>query len=401
MKIGQIEVFVLRAPRKKAYWGVNYVMEQQTKGFYRDYSIGYPLKVRSSPLYASDLTAVLVKVTTSDGVVGWGESKGVVAPTAVKAILEEMVIPLITGMSALDISLVKERMVGMMRLRGHLQGFFQEAISGVEMALWDIKGKVAQLPIYSLLGGMFRDKIATYASGLVGLKATYGDSDLKRIQDDARQAMAEGFQGLKIAIGAGSIPDLASVDAVRAVVGDDFAILVDAGGCYDFHTALRVGQELEKRKVFWFEAPLPIDDFTGYIELSQRLTIPITNDLVWTTGLVRDMLQRGGKVIFLPEVLKAGGLLECRQIAEMLDRAHLPFAPHLSQGTVLQFAATAHVCAASPNFLICEYWWQNNPLGNAILKAPLEVKDGFITVPQGPGMGVEINEEALQPFIVR
>lgn len=400
MKIAKIEVLVLRAPRKKAYWGVNYVMEQQSQGFFRDYSTGYPLRVRSMPLYTADLTAVLVKVTSDTGLVGWGESKGVVTPAAVKIILDEMVIPAVTGMNALDIALVRERMVGLMRLRGHLQGFFQEAISGVEIALWDLKGKAANLPIYSLLGGAFRDRIATYASGLVGLKANYQPADVARIQQDARQAMSEGFRGLKIAIGAGSVPDLASVDAVREIVGDDYAILVDAGGCYDFHTALRVAEELQRRRVFWFEAPLPIDDFQGYIELSQRVSIPITNDLVWTAGLVRDMLQRGAKVIFLPEVLKAGGLLECKQIADLLDRHHLPFAPHLSQGTILQFAATAHVCAAAPNFLICEYWWQNNPLGNAILKRPLELKDGFLLVPQGPGLGIEIDEAALAPFVV-
>lgn len=399
MKIAKIEVLVLRAARKKAYWGVNYVMEHQSGHFFRDYSTGYPLRVRSMPLYTSDLTAVLVKVTSDSGLVGWGESKGVVAPAAVKSILEDMVIPAVLGMHAFDIALVRERMVGLMRLRGHLQGFFQEAISGVEIALWDLKGKAVNLPIYSLLGGAFRDRIATYASGLVGLKAGYQPADIARIQQDARQAMAEGFRGLKIAIGAGSEPDLASVDAVRQVVGDDYAILVDAGGCYDFHTALRVAEELQRRRVFWLEAPLPIDDFQGYIELSQRVSIPITNDLVWTAGLVRDMLQRGGKVIFLPEVLKAGGLLECKQIADLLDRFQLPFAPHLSQGTILQFAATAHVCAAAPNFLICEYWWQNNPLGNAILKRPLELKDGFLLVPQGPGLGVEIDEAALAPYV--
>jgi L-alanine-DL-glutamate epimerase-like enolase superfamily enzyme len=400
MKIEKIDVLVLRAPRKKAYWGVNYVMEQQSAGFFRDYSTGYPLRVRSMPLYTADLTAVLVKVTTDSGLVGWGESKGVVVPAAVKSILVDMVIPAVIGMDALDIALVRERMVGLMRLRGHLQGFFQEAISGVEIALWDLKGKAAGLPVYSLLGGAFRDRIATYASGLVGLKANYQPADIARIQEDARQAMAGGFRGLKIAIGAGSGPDLASVDAVREVVGDDFAILVDAGGCYDFHTALRVAEELQRRRVFWFEAPLPIDDFQGYIELAQRVAIPITNDLIWTTGLVRDILQRGGKVIFLPEVLKAGGLLECKQIADLLDRFHLPFAPHLSQGTMLQFAATAHICAAAPNFLICEYWWQSNPLGNAILKRPLEMKEGFLMVPEGPGLGVEMDEAALAPFIV-
>lgn len=400
MKIAKVEVFVLRAERKKPYWGVNYVMEQQSAGFYRDYSTAYPLRVRSMPLYTPDLNAVLVKVTTDAGVVGWGESKGVVAPTAVKSILQDMVIPAVVGMPALDIALVRERMVGLMRLRGHLQGFYQEAISGIEIALWDIKGKVAGLPVYSLLGGAFRDRIATYASGVVGLKAGYRAADVTRIQQDARQAVTEGFRGLKIAIGAGSEPDLASVDAVREVVGDDYAILVDAGGCHDFHTALRMADELQRRRVFWYEAPLPIDDFAGYIELSQRAAIPVTNDLVWTLGLVRDLLQRGAKVIFLPEVLKAGGILECKQIADLLDCAHLPFAPHLSQGTMLQFVATTHVCAAAPNFLICEYWWQDNPLGNAILKQPLELKDGYMIVPQRPGLGVEIDENAIKPFVV-
>src|SRR5690606_39118782 len=139
MKISKIEVLVLRAARKKAYWGTNYVMEQQSAGFFRDYSTSFPLRVRSLPLYSSELTSVLVKVTTDTGVHGWGEAKGVVAPTAVKNILEEMVVPCVLGMNALDIALVRERMIGLMRLRGHLQGFFQEAISGIEIALWDIK----------------------------------------------------------------------------------------------------------------------------------------------------------------------------------------------------------------------------------------------------------------------
>src|SRR5205823_3805972 len=102
---------------------------------------------------------------------------------------------------------------------GHLQGFFQEAISGVEIALWDLLGRTTGRPIHALLGGAFRDRIATYASGVVGLKANYGPDDVRRIQADARQTVSEGFQALKIAIGAGSIPDLASVDAVREVVG--------------------------------------------------------------------------------------------------------------------------------------------------------------------------------------
>ncbi len=400
MKIERIDVFVLRAPYKEPYWGVNYVMEEQADLFFRDYSAAYPLMVRSKPLYEPALNAVLVKITTDDGVVGWGESKGVVAPRAVKAILEDMVIPCVIDMNPLDIARVKERMAGLMRLRGHLQGFHQEATSGIEIALWDIKGKVAGLPVYSLLGGAFRDRIPVYASGLSGLDSVYHSQDVERLQRDARRALDGGFQALKICIGKGLRTDLVSFDAVREVVGDSIPILVDAGGRYDYHTALRLAKELEQRSAFWLETPLPIDDFRGYVDLSRATSLPIANDMIWTTGIVREMYRQGAKVVFIPEVLKAGGILECKQIADLADRFHMPYAPHVSQGTMLQFAATAHLCAAAPNFLISEYWWQDNPLGNAILKRPLQLRDGHLIVPQEPGLGADIDETAIEPFVV-
>ncbi|TVY02433.1 mandelate racemase/muconate lactonizing enzyme family protein [Paenibacillus cremeus] len=355
--------------------------------------------MRAQPHYTSDLTTVLVKISTDDGLVGWGESKGVVAPEAPKAIIDNIVKPHLIGLNPLDIAPIKEKMLGLMRIRGHIQGFYQEAISGIEIALWDIKGKYANLPIASLLGGMFRDKIRVYASALPGLSEGWNEESIQKLRESAKKVVAAGFKAVKIAIGAGSIPDLKSIDVVREVVGESFTIMVDAGGIYDFQTALRLAPELEKRGVFWFEAPLPLDDFSGYIELSQKTGIRITNDMIWTTGLVKDALQRGGNIVYIPEVLKAGGILECKQIADLSDRFGVPFAPHVSQGSYIQYAATAHVCASVPNFLISEFWWQDNPLDNRILKNPLQIKDGYMEVPTGPGLGVEVDEEAIRPFI--
>ncbi len=400
MKIDKIEVFVLRAPYEESYWGTHYVMEEQTEMFFRDYSAAYPLMVRSKPLYEPALQTVLVKITTDDGVVGWGESKGVVAPRAAKAILEDMVIPCVIDMNPLDIALIKERMAGLMRLRGHVQGFHQEATSGIEIALWDIKGKVAGLPVYSLLGGAFRDRIPVYASGIAGLDPGYTSVDVEQLQNEVRRALDRGFQALKLCIGKGVETDLASFDAAREVVGQSNRILVDAGGRYDYHAALRLAKELEKRNAFWLETPLPVDDFQGYIQLSLATSIPIANDMIWTTGMICEMYRQGAKVIFIPEVLKAGGILECKQIADLADRFHMPYAPHVSQGSMLQFVATAHLCAAVPNFLISEYWWQDNPLGNHILNRPLVLQDGHLIVPQEPGLGVEVNEAAIREFLV-
>ncbi|MBD2870937.1 mandelate racemase/muconate lactonizing enzyme family protein [Paenibacillus arenilitoris] len=400
MKIASIETFILRAPREQAYWATTgHLREEAQDEFFRDYSIAYPLRMRTQPHYTQDLTTLLVKITTDEGLVGWGESKAVVAPGAPKAIIEDVVKPNLIGLNPLDIAPIKEKLLGLMRIRGHIQGYYQDAISGVEIALWDIKGKYAGLPISSLLGGAFRDQIRIYASGLPGLPAVWNDADIARLVGLARKVVDSGFKAVKIAIGAGIEPDLRSVDIVRETVGDSYAILVDAGGIYDFQTALRLAGELERRGVFWFEAPLPMEDLAGYIELSQRVTIPVANDILWTGGLIKDVFQRGGRVIFLPEVLKAGGILECKQIADMADRFGLPFASHVSQGSYIQFAATAHVCAAVPNFLISEFWWQDNPLGNQILKNPLIVKDGYMEVPSGPGLGVEVDEEAIRPFI--
>src|SRR5690606_23886052 len=152
----------------------------------------------------------------------------------------------------------------------------------------------------------------------------WGDKDIERLQGLARKVVASGFKAVKVAIGAGITSDIASVEVVREVVGDSFTILVDAGGIYDFQSSLKLAKELEKRNVFWLEAPLPMEDLAGYIELSQRVSIPISNDIIWTGGLIKDMLQRGGRIIFLPEVLKAGGILECKQIADLADRFGLP-----------------------------------------------------------------------------
>jgi L-alanine-DL-glutamate epimerase-like enolase superfamily enzyme len=401
MKIERIETFILKAPRKSSYWATTGHLRQETPdAFFADSSIAYPLRMRTQPHYTPDLTALLVKITTDDGYVGWGESKAVVAPRAPKAIIEDIIKPHLIGLNPLNIAPIKEKMQGLMRIRGHLQGFYQDAMSGVEIALWDIKGKVAGLPISSLLGGTFHDKIRVYASALPGLSAGSGDEDVERLKEAARKVVSAGFKALKIATGAGITPDVKSVEIVREVVGDSFTILVDAGGIYDYSTCLKLAPKLEELEVFWFEAPLPLDDFSGYIELSNKINIPVANDIIWTAGLVKDMLQRGGKVIFIPEVLKAGGILECKQIADLADRFGMPFAPHVSQGTYLQFAATCHVCAASPNFLIGEFWWQENPLGNQILKNPLKIQDGYMHVPQGPGLGIEIDEQAIEEFIV-
>jgi len=400
MKIENIAVYVLSAPRHEDYWGVNYVMEESDNSIFHDYSTAFPLKMRSKPIYTKQLNTVLVKVVSADGCIGWGESKGVVAPKAVKAILEDMVIPAIRNMDPLDIAVILERLRGLMRLRGHLQGFYQEAISGLEIALFDLKGKATGLPVYQLLGGAYRKRIPVYASGIAGLSANASAEDEESLNNDALAVVKDGFRALKIAVGNGATPDLRSVDIVREAVGDEISILVDVGGCYDFHTALAMCTKLKQRRVFWFEAPLPLEDLSGYIELSKFSEIPISNDLVWNLALIRDMFSRGGKLIFLPEVLKAGGISACKEIADLANHHHLPFAPHLSQGSIIQFAATAHLCAACVNFLICEYWWQKNPLGNAIVNDPLQFKDGFLHVPEKPGIGVEIDEQAIQPYIL-
>lgn len=402
MQIVDVQTLLVRAPLPRDYWG-----REAWKGDYgetrreraSELSASHPVRWRMRHRWADTLDTILVRVLTDEGVVGYGESKGVVSAEAVKAHIDGALRTAAIGLDPVQTRVVWDRLMALMRGRGHVQGFHQEAAAGIDIACWDIMGKVASRPLCDVLGGRYRSRLPVYYSGFAGLRDPSDGAQVDALTHAARDAVEQGFTAGKIAIGFGRAADLASVDVVRAAAGEDFVILVDALGAYTYADALWLGHAFAERGVAWWETPLTPEDIDGHVRLSQQLPILVANDLLWTTGLVKELIGRGGRMVVQPEVIKAG-ITECRRIAELADIYNVPFAPHSSLGSAVQYAATCHVGVAAPNLVISEHWANPNPLGNDILATPIELADGHVTIPDAPGIGIEFDLERLGAYVV-
>jgi D-arabinonate dehydratase/D-galactarolactone cycloisomerase len=282
-----------------------------------------------------------------------------------------------------------------MRVRGHRAGFYLEAIAGVDIALWDLAAQVAKVPIYTLLGGSFRESIRVYASGIPSLTLDAPQEAVNALADEAAALAAEGYTGVKMAIGQGVKGDLRSVRAIRERLGANFAIYVDAAGVYSRADALRLGFELQDLGVGFFEMPIPPEDIEGYAELAKALALPIALDSIMTRHETVELIRNRAIDIVQPDVCRAGGITECRRIAELADCFGLAFQPHVSIGSAIHIAASAHLAVSMPNAMVCEYWIGRNPIGNAILEKPIEVKNGHLLAPSAPGLGITMKTEEL------
>jgi D-arabinonate dehydratase/D-galactarolactone cycloisomerase len=396
MKIVKVETFAIQArpTDKQAYWGSR-TWGKEGAARAPELSSEYPPPLRRRYLYSKTIDTVIVRLTTDDGLVGYGEAKAPVAPQATKQIIDLLLADLVLGADPREPTVLWERMYAGMRVRGHRAGFYLEAIAGVDIALWDLSGKAAGRPLYQLLGGCFRNPVRVYASGLPALGQDASEEEFELLVQDARRIKHAGYTGVKMALGRGIKGDLRSVRMVREALGDDFLIYTDAAGVYDRAQALQLGRALQDLECAWFEMPTAPEDVAGYGELAKALSIPISLDSLMSRYEVAEFIRAGGLDVVLPDVCRAGGITECRRIAELADAFGLAFAPHISIGSAIHFAASAHLATAMPNTMTSEYWIGDNPLGNAILKEPLVLADGYLHTPTQPGLGIEIEEEAL------
>jgi len=395
MKIAKIETFAVQAKPidKKSYWGSRGWGDENRSP---ELSTEYPPPLRRRFIYSKTIDTVIVKVTTDDGLVGWGESKAPVAPQATKQIIDLLLIDIVMGEDPHDIVVLWERMYAGMRVRGHRAGFYLEAISGIDIALWDLIGKASGKPLFQLLGGCFRNPVRIYASGLPALSYDMPEEAFEQLAMDAKDLKDRGYNGLKMAIGRGFKGDLKSIRKVRETLGHDFLIYTDAAGVYDRAQAMQIGYELQELGCMWFEMPTAPEDVAGYGEIAKALRIPIATDSLTSRYETAEFIRAEGLDVVLPDVCRAGGITECKRIAEMADGFGLAFAPHISIGSAIHFAASAHLATAMPNTITSEYWFGDNPLGNGILKEPLRLENSYMYTPEKPGLGIEIDEAALQ-----
>jgi D-arabinonate dehydratase/D-galactarolactone cycloisomerase len=365
-------------------------------------SAEYPPPARRRYIYSDTIDCCVVRIETDSGFIGWGEAKAPVGAAATARIVDDLLAPIVIGANPLEIRVLWERMFGAMRVRGHSNGFWLEAISGIDIALWDLAGRLLGQPVHTLLGGAFRDRLRVYASGLPAIYDGTDDDALEILAERARDIVDGGFLGMKMAVGHGVEVDRRAVEAVRETIPAHVDLFVDAAGVYEPQQAIRLGRWLEQLNVGWFEMPIPTDNLPGYIQVASALDIPIALDALANRGQARDYVDGGGLDVIQPDVCRAGGISESLKMAEVADLYGAACAPHVSIGSAIHFAATSQLALALPNLLIAEHWIGDNPLGDAILTAPMpHPRDGYLTVGDGPGLGIEVDESAVRRLASR
>jgi galactonate dehydratase len=274
------------------------------------------------------------------------------------------------------------------------------AVSGLEQAMWDIVGKALGTPVYNLLGGPCRDRIRVYANGW-GAGMTDGDADR------ARSVVARGFSALKFDPFPGpwrthiSPKDeddaVACVRRIREAVGPSVDLLVEVHRRLAPMHAVRVARRLEEVRPFWYEEPVSSRNVSALADVRRAISLPVVaGEELYTKAEFRDVLEQRAADILNADVCNCGGILELKEIAAMAEPYFVTMAPHNYNSTTVGLAATVQVCAAIPNFLITEYFVNFEAVGAEIAVEPISVEDGYIPVPQRPGLGIELDEAALQ-----
>ncbi len=340
---------------------------------------------------------LLVKITTDQGIVGWGESHAVMTPRVVKTVLTDLFRPILLGLDARQIEPIWEKMYSTQRLRGYGTGYFTRAMAGVDIALWDIVGRAAAMPVYQLLGGKFRDSIPTYQG--------VGGGTPEEVRTNSQALLERGFPNQKMSLAKGrgeQARDVNRVLAAAEVLSGKGQILVDSLAGYTLSEATRVGRTLDKiENLGWWEDVLMPEDYGAYAILAERMDTPICAGEQYSNRFqFRDLFERRACDIVNPDTSRVG-ITETKRIAIMADAYNILFAPHSSMGSAPYRASAIHLCAATPNAVILEGGESyKRAFGNPILKVPLPYKPGSVDVPDGPGLGFEFDEDALSRLVV-
>lgn len=335
-------------------------------------------------------SAFLIQVETDEGVTGIGSCSGNGA--ILETILTKVLKPLLLGRDPCLITELWDRIyVGAgVRLFGS-RGIGVVALSGVDIALWDILGKVKNTPIHQLLSNSPRDKVELYATAL------YPDQIGKDVEKALSYA-AKGFRGVKIKLGFDLDSDLERVRAVRAAVGKEFPLMTDANMGYDLNVALRVAPILQECGVSWLEEPLFVEDIDGHAQLRSSSQVPIAlGENLHTRFAFQEYILRGAVDILQPDVARVGGISEVKEIGTLAEKHGLPLSLH-TYGDAVGLAASAHMAAALKNSTVMELDCTYNPLQTALLREPLKIQGGTLIPPQGPGLGIELDPEALAKY---
>ncbi|WDZ80511.1 mandelate racemase/muconate lactonizing enzyme family protein (plasmid) [Ensifer adhaerens] len=342
---------------------------------------------------------VLVEIECDDGTIGWGECLGPARPNA--AVVAAYA-PWLIGQDPRQTERLWAILYNALRDQGQ-RGLAVTALSGIDIALWDIKGKHYGASVSMLLGGRWRDSVRAYATG------SFKRDGVDRVSDNAMEMAerrAQGFHACKIKIGFGVDEDLRVIRAVREAIGDDMRLMIDANHGYTVPEAIRLGKAAADCDIDWFEEPVVPEQLSAYREVRAGQPIPVAGGETWHSRYGMWPAIEGRAVdILQPDLCGCGGFSEMAKIASLATLHGVRIVPHV-WGTGVHLAAALQFMAAmtpdpvrvNPIEPIMEFDRTENPFRQAVLKTPIEAVNGVVAIPDAPGLGIEINRDALAQF---
>ncbi len=372
-----------------------------------------PEELGYSQQFYAKRTAHLVEVETDEGVTGWGEcfGPGNVA-VANKGIVEGVIQPMVLGDDPIDRDVIWHKVYNLLRDHGQ-KGMTLQSLSGVDIALWDIAGQVAGLPIHALIGGAHRDSVPCYGYGMMLRREPVADL-AKRFEDEAAAIKDMGFAATKMKVGLGPADDIKLAEAVRRGVGDDYPFMVDANHCYTTSDAFTVGRVLDELEAYWFEEPVAPEDHDGYRELRAGLKTNIAGgEAEFNRWGWRSILENRGLDIAQPEVCALGGISEYLRVLALAHAHHTPVVNHV-WGSAVAVATNLQLLAAMPPLPGGLHPWEpmlefdttDNKFRDMLLKEPLNIQNqvkqnqGRVSIPTGPGLGIEPDREFIAKYLI-
>jgi D-galactarolactone cycloisomerase len=350
-------------------------------------------------------SATLLEVVTDDGLVGWGEAfaQGLEPPEIAATVIEHALRPLVVGCDPLDIEVLWHRMYHMTRDYGR-KGSVIAAISAVDIALWDVAGKFHGQPIHKLLGGAFRSRVQPYATGFYRIS---GQGEAARLAEEALRHFDAGFALMKVKLGYGVDDDIACMQAIgKAIQGKPIRLMIDTNHAYGRAEALRLGRALAGFDLRWYEEPVAPEDLQGYVEMRQKLPMPIAGgENEHTLYGFRDLLAAGCVDVAQPDIGSCGGITAARHIVALAQAHGVQVNPHV-WGSAIAQAASLQLIAAVPvahhslfaQEPVLEYDRSSHPFRQQLITRPIQLVDGWVSIPAGPGLGVEVDRAVLEKY---
>ena len=376
MKIASVETFDLRCNIEPSFgWSQGWINQRAT---------------------------TLVKITTEDGLVGWGEG-------AAASLIDELLAPLVIGGNPMQRAGLWERMFHALYNANIFVGLAGSALSAIDIALWDLAGKATGLPAHALLGGKVRNRVAVYATGLYYTEGEFPN----RLLDEARSYVERGFTGIKTKVGGLTVEeDVRRVRALRETIGPNVRLMVDANKAYNATTAIRIGHKLADLDLMWFEEPVNAQDIEAYLQVKDALPMAIAGgENLRTRFEFKDYLARRAYDIAQPDIMHCGGITEMARICSMANAYGIQVNPHV-WGSPIMIAATLHLTATLPpcptardpqpyaQEPVMEFDRTPSAIRQQVCSEPFDQRDSYIQVPEGPGLGIEVDEYAVRDLSI-